>query len=438
MTTFSITTLGCKVNQCESAAVSECLKKYGWASNSIKNPSEVYIINTCTVTHKAAMQSRQAVRRAIRTNPNAHIVVTGCYAQTEMAELSKIKGIDLIVGHADKYRIPDILQDLLPQKRRSPLTICRDVRHLDDFEHPPATAVADRTRPSLKIQDGCDAFCTYCIVPYARGPSRSMPFQTVLEHIRRLKDSGYHEVVLSGIHLGNYGQDLSPASDLFSLLKELNNANIIDRLRLSSIEPYEISDEIIELAAHSSIICPHFHVPLQSGDDSILEKMHRPYTRNYFRDRILKIHERMPSAAIGTDILVGFPGETHNAFDNTVRLIDELPVSYLHVFPFSARKGTPASNYSGKVAVKEIKSRCRQLRHLDRKKRLAFYRKNKDRCFEVLIESRRERLTGHLQGFTQNYIPVLLQGDDQLKNTIVRIKTAKITDSGHVFATLIR
>jgi len=436
MPKFIITTLGCKVNQYESASLSENLKKAGWESVQKENTSDLCIINTCAVTQKASMQSRQAIRQASRANPKARIVVTGCYAQTEPDELKQIKGIEFIVGHADKHNIPEIIQSSKRKDTSCPVTICSDVRHEIDFRQPFLVASGNRTRPFLKIQDGCDAFCTYCIVPYARGRSRSMPLQTVLKSIKQLQRSGYREVVLSGIHLGCYGLDLSPETNLLMLLNHIRKSKPIHRVRLSSIEPHELTDDIIQLAANSDIICHHFHVPLQSGDDHILKKMQRPYSRSYFKNLILKIHALLPDAAIGVDTLIGFPGESQEAFDNTYNLIKDLPVTYLHVFPFSSRKQTPASKYAGKVPPDIIKSRCRKMRHLGKEKKKSFFRNNIGKTVEVLIESKRDSQSGFLKGITASYIPVFLEGDNRLKNTLVRIKIVKLNGHDSVIGTL--
>ena len=430
---FSITTLGCKVNQSESDAMAHQLKNSGCYPVHPKEKANLCIINTCTVTQKASMQSRQAVRKAIRSNPGARIIVTGCYAQTEPDEINKIDGVHHIIGHTDKFKIPDIV--LSKEKEPYPHLIRQNILSEHHFEHTPAAVSGNRTRPFLKIQDGCDSFCTYCIVPYARGRSRSMLIENVLKNIKQLKPAGYHEVVLTGVHLGAYGLDLSPKTDLTELLNRICESNPIDRVRLSSIEPHELTDNIVRLVAKADIFCHHFHIPLQSGDDLILKKMHRPYTRSLFRNQILKINELLPDAAIGVDTLIGFPGETQKAFENTLSLIDELPVTYLHVFPFSARKGTPASRYPKPVDSKTIKVRCKKMRALGHRKKMDFYKKFTGKPVEILIEDKRDRSTGLLKGITSNYIPVHVNGDDHLKNTLVPVKIDKIKN-GKVLGTL--
>jgi len=431
---FTITTLGCKVNQYESDAIAQQLNKSGCESARHKEKADLCIINTCTVTQKASMQSRQAVRRAIRSNPGAHIIVTGCYAQVEPDEIKKIDGIHHIIGHGDKLKIPDIA--LSKGKGPYPALIRKNILSEHDFKQIPETVFGNRTRPFLKIQDGCDTFCTYCIVPYARGRSRSMPLENVTENIKQLRQAGYHEVVLTGVHLGAYGLDLSPKTGLTELLNRICESNPIGRVRLSSIEPHELTDDIIKLVAKTDIFCHHFHIPLQSGDDLILKKMHRPYTRSLFKNQIVKINELLPDAAIGVDTLIGFPGETEKAFENTYSLIHELPVTYLHVFPFSARKGTPASSYPQQIDSKTIKARCEKMRILGNAKKGDFYKKFTGKPAEILIEGKRDRSTGLLKGITSNYIPVHVAGEDNLKNTLVHVKIDHVKIGNSVFGTL--
>lgn len=430
---FSITTLGCKVNQYESDAMAHQLKDSGCNPVHRKEKAHLCIINTCTVTRKASMQSRQAVRQAIRSNPGARIIVTGCYAQTEPDEIKKIKGIHHIIGHADKHKIPEIVLSLNRKDHPYPTLIRRNIISEQDFKQTPVAVSGNRTRPFLKIQDGCDSFCTYCIVPYARGRSRSMPLENVLENIRQLKQAGYHEVVLTGVHLGAYGLDLSPKVDLTELLNRIHKSSPMDRVRLSSIEPHELTEDIIKLVAETESFCNHFHIPLQSGDDYVLKKMHRPYTNSFFKDLIIKINKLIPDAAIGVDTLIGFPGETENAFENTYSLIKELPVTYLHVFPFSARKNTPASRYPKQVDSKTIKARCEKMRILGDEKKRDFYKKFTGKKVKILVEDKRDKSTGFLRGITSNYIPVHINGDDNLKNTIVRVRIDSVEGNNRVF-----
>ena len=428
--------MGCKVNQCESEAIRNALVESdaGFAAGD-DGMADVVIVNTCTVTRKAAMQSRQAVRQAIRANPGARIVVTGCHAQTAPAELAAIDGVDLIVGNRDKHLIPkQIYADLPGRDGDDAPAGCPDIADVGGFQSLPGIAHGNRTRPFLKIQDGCNAFCTYCIVPHARGRSRSLPMDQVLRQIEQLGRLGYREAVLTGIHIGCYGHDLTPGIELVDLLGIIQHAGTIDRIRVSSIEPVELTDAIIDLAASGEDtmgrLCPHFHIPLQSGDDGILKRMHRPYDRDYFKDRVQRIIGRLPDAAIGVDTLIGFPGETDDAFENTYALIQSLPVAYLHVFPFSAREGTPAFSFTDQVPPQVIKKRCARMRRLGEKKRRAFYGRRIGKVVTVLVEETRDRITGHLKGFSDNYIPVRFDGPDEWINTFQSVEIQRISPDG--------
>jgi threonylcarbamoyladenosine tRNA methylthiotransferase MtaB len=440
MKKYTIITLGCKVNQYESDAIAQSLQASGWSPVRHQGEADLCIINTCTVTQKASMQSRQAVRKAIRSSPRARIVVTGCYAQTEPEIIKNISGVHTIVGHSEKHNIPEIILSENKNNQSAlgscPELIWRDIRKASDFKAIPVAAFGSRTRPFLKIQDGCDAFCTYCVVPFARGRSRSMPMENVLENIKQLKQAGFREVVLTGVHLGCYGFDLSPKTDLSDLLCRIQKSASIERVRLSSIEPHELTEDIISLVRESGIFCHHFHIPLQSGDDNILKKMNRPYTNQLFRNLVLSIRSQIPDAAIGVDILVGFPGETEDAFENTYAIIDELPVSYLHVFPFSARKETPAGRFPGQVPGNIVKARAHRLRKLGNAKRVDFYNNFLGKKVKVLIEGQYKCAEDLLKGTSSNYIPVLTRGVNGLKNTIVDIRLEKLNSSRSVFGTL--
>ena len=454
MPSFIVTTLGCKVNQSESDGIAQQLKYAGWIPANGEKEPDLCIINTCTVTSKASLQSRQAVRQAIRANPGARILVTGCYAQTEPDEIKKIKGVHYLIGHAGKHQIPELTrlpdppaiwragggQVIAPSEKEPawPVSIWKDISHEHDFNQTPVSVSGNKTRPFLKIQDGCDSYCTYCIVPYARGRSRSMLPENVFQNLEALKKAGYHEVVLTGVHLGSYGLDLRRprTTSLTGLLNRIHESRIIDRVRLSSIDPHELNADIIKLVAASGGFCRHFHIPLQSGDDLILKRMHRPYRAALFRNLVEKIHKLIPDAAIGVDILIGFPGETDAAFKNTYSLIKELPVAYLHVFPFSPRKGTPAYKYSDQVPAAMIKTRCRQMRELGSVKKQEFYKKLSGKKVEVLLEGKRHAQTGLLKGLTPNYVPVLVKGEDSLKNTVVKVRIDKIDGSNAVFGTI--
>ena len=437
MPKFNITTLGCKVNQAESEAIAQELMSSDWSAAAECDTAAVCIVNTCTVTQKASMQSRQAVRKAIRTNPNARIIVTGCYAQTAPQEINKIDGVDYVVGHDKKLTISRLFRSDGDESFEGEVSSFSPIHNTARFQLMPTATSTPRTRPFLKIQDGCNAFCTYCIVPYARGRSRSMPVDNVLQSIEELARTGFHEVVLTGIHIGAYGQDLAPATNLAGLMARIENKKPIDRVRISSIEPFELTEEIIQCVAASDIFCKHFHIPLQSGDDGILKKMGRPYSRQDFKGLIDRIHRAMPNAAIGVDTLIGFPGESEAAFEKTYGLMADLPVSYLHVFPFSSRPGTAADKFSDKLAPQVIKARCERIRQLGHQKRLKFYGRFSGRSLPVLIETKRDGSTGLLKGISSNYLPVLIDGDDDLQNKIVDVKIREVS-KGRLYGVLCR
>ncbi len=445
MKKFFIQTLGCKVNQYESDGIGSALKKKGWIKNKKNQACDVFIVNTCAVTSKAGMQSRQVIRKIIRENPTAQIIVTGCHAQTDPDEIKKISpiidsssravhnsfGIHLI-GHKDKTKIADNISLICDKK--SDLCFQKiDFTKKNIFPGFDPAVKGSMTRAYLKIQDGCEAFCTYCIVPYARGSSVSMPQNDVLKHLKELNSSGFKEVIITGIHTGLYGLDFKKRSSLLQLLEKINREKPVYRIRLSSIEPGEINEGIINLAFKSNILCDHFHIPLQSGDDEILKKMKRPYDASLFEDVIHKIHKTIPTAGIGVDTLIGFPGETSKQFENTYKLIEKLPVSYLHIFPFSARKGTPAFHFTDKVNPEIIKERCATMRQLDQIKREKFIKNNFNKKLEGLVQNKRDKNSGLLKAVTSNYINVFLDGKAKLKGKILNLELDQLDK--HLFVT---
>lgn len=434
---FRIITLGCKVNQFESDAIAQELSNSGWSCANANETAHICIINTCTVTEKASSQSRQALRQAIRANPGTCVIVTGCYAQTEADAIRKIKGVHHVIGHADKYRIPNIVRDVQKgcgawEKAEQPI----DCTTLNRFQKMPFWGAGGRTRPFLKIQDGCNAFCSYCVVPIARGRSCSMPLEDVLTSLRQMSSAGFLEVVLTGIHLGCYGLDFSPKQTLLSVLNAIKAENLPLRIRLSSIEPREISPALIDFIADNDWLCRHVHIPLQSGDDNVLSKMKRPYTRAFFRDLVERIHAVLPTAAIGVDTLIGFPGETEAAFENTYALICDLPVTYLHVFPFSPRKGTRAATFTNPVDIKTITTRCRKMRDLGRRKKRQFYASAIGCRERVLVEGKQDPVTQCFKGWTSNYVPVLLRETDVSENTLVSVRLDKLGKRDVVYGSI--
>jgi len=425
---FKVITLGCKVNQFESESLAKHLQDSNWVPAGADDSADICIINTCTVTQKASMQSRQSIRQAVRANPCAKIIVTGCYADSDPDAIAKIGGVTTIADQKEKFDLPQIILtgDLTQQPARQPRIRQRP------FEQLPALGLGNRSRPFLKIQDGCDAFCTYCIVPHIRGENRSMPMNNVMDSLDEIHRSGYRETVLTGIHLGRWGFDLEPATDLVSLIREIRRRKSVERVRLSSIEPGEVTDELIRTVREAQTgpgrICPHFHIPLQSGDNEILERMHRPYDRSQFHNKIDKIHQSIPNAAIGTDVLIGFPGESERAFRNTCDLIAALPITYLHVFPFSPRRGTPAYHYPNPVPPHVIKERCKQLRDIGLQKKSVFYNKFNNKLLEVVIEGKPESKNVGKKGMSENYIPVVLSGPAQPPNQIKKVVVERVSE----------
>ena len=406
MTTISIATLGCKVNQFESEALMSALEQRGYGLVPFGERADITIINTCTVTHRADFQSRQMVRRAFRSNPKSLIIVTGCYSQVEPEAIARIEGVKYLLGNREKGLIPD----LLPMMQKGELSRIQvaDIQKETLFSDTPLSSFHYHTRAFLKIQDGCDARCSYCIVPHARGRGRSLPPERALEHLKVLKERGFKEVVLTGIHIGSYGLDLSPPFSLEKLLRRIEEEETSHRIRLSSIEPLDFSEGLISFLSQSTKVCPHLHIPIQSGDDEILKKMNRNYDRSLLSDLIQELHQRIPNLSIGADVIVGFPGETEEKFKQTYELIKSLPLSYLHIFPFSKRKGTPASQFPQQVDEGKIKKRAEEMRELGKQKRQAFYRRFLDQELNVLVEDRREKGSGRWKGLSRNYIPVLL------------------------------
>ena len=412
-TTISVATLGCKVNQFESEALIDALEQKGYALIPFEEGADITIINTCTVTHRADFQSRQIVRRTFRSNPNSLIIVTGCYPQVEPDAFIKMKEVRYLLGNGEKNQIPDLLP--LMQKGEFPRVQVGDIQKETLFSETPFHSFHRHTRAFLKIQDGCNAYCSYCIVPHARGRSRSLHPERVVENLKIFKKKGFKEVVLTGIHLGAYGLDLNPPFPLEKLIKQLEEEETPHRIRLTSIEPRDFSPELIFTLSQSNKICPHLHIPIQSGDDEILKKMNRGYNHSFLSDLIQELHLRIPKLSIGADVIVGFPGETEEKFQHTYGLVESLPFSYLHVFPFSRRKGTPASQFPKGVDEEAIKKRAESMRELGKQKRQVFYRQFLNQELSVLVEDRKEKETGRWKGLSRNYIPVLITDKNGIK-----------------------
>lgn len=426
--TFRIVTLGCKVNQYESAYLEEAFRDKGWSRAERRASADLVVINTCVVTSRASYQSRQAIRKAIRENPEARIVATGCYAQIDPEALAQIQGLSLIAGNTWKGRLPRVLFE--DADAAWPCVLQEPFPSKPEFEVLPVRGHPGRTRAFLKIQDGCRSFCTYCIVPYARGGLRSLAPDGVLKALHGFCREGYQEVVLTGIHLGKYGVDLDPPTHLKALLRRIGREGLPLRVRISSLEPEEIDAELVDLVATEPWVCPHLHMPMQSGDNDILKRMNRKYTAEAFSEMVESLHQRLPEAGIGADVLVGFPGETEKAFENTRSRIEALPLSYLHVFRYSPRPGTPAAGFPDPVPSAVAKERAAVLRELGKSKRQAFYRVCLGKVYPVIAESWEGRASGWARGLADNYLPVGFSSGHDPGGKVLQVHAERLCRDG--------
>ncbi len=426
MKRVTITTLGCKVNQYESAAFASAFAEAGYAVAEAGQTADIVVVNTCAVTGKAGAQSRQAVRQAIRKNPGARILITGCYAETgaeQLAELDELAGREYsIIGNSKK---DELVPTAIGYDRELERMVLGAVDQAREICRLPVRRFGERTRAYLRVQDGCESFCTYCIVPFTRGPSRSLPLAEVLEQARVFAAEGYREVVLTGIHIGNYGRDLAEESDIVDLLEQLSSETPGVRYRLSSIEPTEVGEQLLDLFAKRDNLAAHLHIPLQSGCDRILEKMGRKYTTAEFARVIEACRRRLPDAAIGIDVLAGFPGETEEDFENTRNFLASIDCTYLHVFPYSKRPGTVAATMKGEVPKAVKDRRVAELRALGEEKRRIFHARQLGAVRPVLVEGKRDD-KGLVKGFTDNYIPVHFPGEDHLINCLVEVRLLRL------------
>jgi threonylcarbamoyladenosine tRNA methylthiotransferase MtaB len=421
MQKVAITTLGCKINQFESAAMAEALDRDGFQVVSFEDEADIYVINTCTVTARTDAESRRLIRRARNRQPAAKIVVTGCYAQMAFDRLREMEGVQLILGNTEKKGIAALVREIGDEQR----VLVSDISLERQATGVSLESFAEHTRAFLQVQTGCDAFCSYCIVPYARGRSRSVPFEETLDGIRTFAGKGFKEVVLTGIHLGGYGLDLIPRQHLIDILAVVESERLVPRLRIGSLEPTEINTPLIQFLATSEIICRHLHIPLQSGHDRVLERMNRHYTTDRFREVMEELAAAITDICLGCDIIAGFPGETDAEFAATYRFIDSLPIAYLHVFPFSPRQGTPAATMPGQVPGSVIRERAAVLRRLSEQKKRAYHERFVGRELKVLVQER--KAGGMVKGLSRNYIPVMLAGDDNLINSEIYVR---ITGTG--------
>jgi len=416
---IAITTLGCKINQYDSAVIqSRLANEHSFVP--FEEEADCYIINTCTVTDRADWEARQLVRRAKRLSPKAKVLVTGCYAQVSPEDVAHLPGVDYVVG---LNRLDDLLRFVeTPTVNIGVKVAISDVKRERGVPVLGTKVLPGHTRAFLKIQEGCNYSCTYCIIPTARGLSRSVTPREVIEQVRQLADAGYLEIVLTGIHLGGYGQDLSPKTDLTALLEGIVKSRLIPRVRLSSLDPREVPDRLLDLIADADVICPHLHICAQAGDDEILKRMRRNYDTAYYRDLLLKAREQLPDAALGSDIIVGFPRETDEQFENSLDFFTSLPLTYFHVFPYSERRGTVAASWPGHVPTPVKKMRAREMRALGANKKREFCLRFQGRKSSVLVEDKVDNKTFCHRGFSRNYLPVVVRGADRLVNQEVDVE----------------
>ena len=406
---FHLATFGCRTNQADSAALRDEFLSKGYLETTDWQQARIIVVNSCTVTHRSDQQVRQLARKFSRGNPGAQIIVTGCYAQRDPQQLARISGVDAVVGNTHKHQIVEIVgTDLadgrpsLPQYEEIARIYRDDFQKVRALDSAAATQPGARTRPFVKIQDGCDSKCSYCIIPLVRGPSRSVPPGLILQQVRELVQLGFKEVVLTGIHLGTYGRHLEPRYSLDRLLARMTEISGLARIRLSSIEPMELSQRVLQLATESDKFAPHFHICLQSGSSSILKRMQRPYSISRFERMVSEIHSSLPDAAIGTDIIVGFPGETDVDHEQTRAFVQKMPFTYLHVFPYSDRPGTRATHLDQKVDPQVKKERGRELRQISEEKNRAFRRRFLGQRLSVLTLS--EQQAGMRDALSANYL----------------------------------
>ncbi len=429
--TAAFHTLGCKLNFAETSTIARQLTNAGYEKVSFEDHANVYVINTCSVTENADRECKLHVKRAMKANPEGLVVILGCYAQLKPEEISAIEGVDLVLGAKEKFNILSYLDDLQKTENHGLIHSC-EIDETDFFIG--SYSIGDRTRAFLKVQDGCDYKCTYCTIPLARGISRSDTIESVVKNAQEIAKKGIKEIVLTGVNIGDYGKgefgNKRHEHTFLDLISELDKVDGIERIRISSIEPNLLKDESIDLVAKSKSFVPHFHIPLQSGSDDLLKLMKRRYLTSLYRNRVAKIREVMPDSCIGVDVIVGFPGETEEKFMETYQFLNELPISYLHVFTYSERENTEATVMTGLVPIPERKRRNKMLRILSEKKKMAFYQTQIGKTLPVLWEH--ENKNGMMFGFTENYVRVQKPFDINAVNKIELLKLQKLEEDGTV------
>lgn len=423
-------TLGCKLNFSETSTIARDFQNEGFERVDFEEIADIYVINTCSVTDNADKQFKQIVKKAMKLNDKAFVAAVGCYAQLKPEELAAVDGVDLVLGATEKFKITDYINDL-SKNDMGEVHSC-EIEEADFYVG--SYSIGDRTRAFLKVQDGCDYKCTYCTIPLARGISRSDALENVLKNAKEISEQGIKEIVLTGVNIGDYGKgefgNKKHEHTFLDLVKALDEVEGIERLRISSIEPNLLKNETIEFVSQSRTFVPHFHIPLQSGSNDILKKMKRRYLREVYTERVAKIREVMPHACIGVDVIVGFPGETDEHFLETYHFLNDLDISYLHVFTYSERDNTEAVEMDGVVPMNVRSKRSKMLRGLSVKKRRAFYESQIGTNRTVLFES--ENKEGYIHGFTENYVKVKTPWNPELVNTLHEINLTKIDEDGSV------
>lgn len=421
MAKIAFYTLGCKVNQADTASMENLFLRSGHQLVSFDGEADVYIINTCVVTNTGQRKSRQTIHRAIRKNPNALIVVTGCYPQTAAKEVKAIAGVDMIIGNQDRAQIVQLVEERLAHRQTDTLDAVHKLTASTAFEEMAAGDITDKTRAFLKIQEGCNQFCTYCIIPYARGPLRSRSLESIRTETQRLISAGFKEIVLIGIHLGCYGKENSDGPTLYDAVKTVLDVPGVQRLRLGSLESVEVEPHLLTLMQEDARFCRHLHLPLQSGCDKVLQAMHRPYTTSKFKTLLADIKTKVPDIAITTDVIVGFPGETEADFETTCKFAESCGFSKMHIFPFSARKGTPAEKFAGAVTEAVKKERADILGKIDETMHKTFLQAMVGQTAEVLFEQPAGE--DYFEGLTGNYQRVFVKsGGRNLGGEILPVK----------------
>ncbi|MDQ3111672.1 MAG: tRNA (N(6)-L-threonylcarbamoyladenosine(37)-C(2))-methylthiotransferase MtaB [Bacteroidota bacterium] len=430
MKSVAFHTLGCKLNFSETSAIGRQLTQAGYEKKEFSEGADVYVVNTCSVTENADRECRKIVRDALHISPDAFVVIIGCFAQLKPKEIAAIEGVDLVLGASEKFNLVSYLENI--QKREHADVHACEIEEANFFVD--AWSFGDRTRAFLKVQDGCDYTCAFCTIPLARGKSRSDTIENVLKNARHVASLGTKEIVLTGVNLGDFGKGMNGGrtkdEDFFELVQALDEVDGIERIRISSIEPNLLKDEIIEFVSRSKRFVPHFHIPLQSGSDKILKAMRRRYLRELYSERVAKIKSLMPHCCIGVDVIVGFPGETEEDFLETYNFLNQLDISYLHVFTYSERPNTDAVEMEGVVPVHERRRRNKMLRILSEKKLRHFYSEHESSERPVLFEH--ENRDGKMHGHTDNYIKVKFPFDEKLANTIVDVQLNKVETDGTV------